>query len=125
METAMYVLMDRRMSIVTVEFCTLVYVNSRKMKTRLGEVLRLSSARISFVGHCDRFFEKEEKALYVALSFGNRLSWHHTGWCIRTCGRRQSNHRPHISYQACLPSTMHTAIQTPSQLSAITQISFQ
>jgi len=38
------------------------------MKTRLGEVLRLSSARISFVGHCDQFFEKKEKALDVRLS---------------------------------------------------------
>jgi len=33
--------------------------------------LRLSYARISFVGHCDRFFEKKEKALYAWLSFGN------------------------------------------------------
>jgi hypothetical protein len=110
METAMYVLMDRRMSIVTVEFCILVYVNSRKMKTRLGEVLRLSSARISFVGHCDRFFEKEEKALYVWLSFGNR-------GCHGTIQGGVSGHveggkaiiDPTFLHQACLPSTMHTA----------------
>jgi len=58
----MYVLMDRRMSIVTVGFCTQVQVNSRKMKTRLGEVLRLSSALISFVGHSSK--RKKRPTMY-------------------------------------------------------------
>jgi hypothetical protein len=93
------------------------------MKTRLGEVLRFSGARISFVGHCGRFFEKKEKALYVWLSFGN-------GGCHGTIHGGVSGHAeggkaikdPVFLHQARLPSTMHTAIQTPSQLSAITQV---
>lgn len=120
METVIDVLMDRRMSIVTAEFCTLVSVNSRKMMTRLGEVLRLSNARISFIGHCDQFFEEKEKALYVWLSFGN-------GGCHGTIQGGVSGHAgggkpiidPTFLHQAHLPSTMHTAIETPLQLSAM------
>lgn len=107
----MYVLMDRKMSIVTIEFYTPVEVNSRKMKTRLGEVLRLSSARISFVGHCDQFFEKKEKALYVWLSFGNRGI---QGGVSGHMERGKAIKDPTFLHQAHLPSTMHTAIQTHS-----------
>jgi hypothetical protein len=86
------------------------------MKTRLGEVLRLSYVRISFVGHCDRFFEKKEKALYAWLSFGNG------GIQSGVSGHVEEGkvEIPHFSPSATPFYHARSAIQTPSQLSAIT-----
>jgi hypothetical protein len=90
------------------------------MKTELGEVLRLSSANF-FCRSLWLILWKESKGLVCMAELWQwRLSWHHTGWCIRTCRRRQSNQRPHISSPSVSPFyRAHSAIQTPSQVSAV------
>lgn len=55
-------------------YCWMLYSGVSEFKKNEDKVrgsVRLSSARIYFVGHCDRVLEKKEKVLFVWLSFGN------------------------------------------------------